>query len=37
MEFKQYTNVHDFALQAEPILAEGEDVYSLFFWRTASD
>ncbi|MEK5037782.1 GNAT family N-acetyltransferase [Sporosarcina sp. FSL K6-3457] len=31
MEFKQYTNVHDFALQAEPILAEREDVYSLFF------
>lgn len=31
MDFKQYTNVHDFALQAEPILAEKEDVYSLFF------
>ncbi|WP_203247202.1 GNAT family N-acetyltransferase [Sporosarcina beigongshangi] len=31
MEFKQYADVHDFALQAEPILTEKEDVYSLFF------
>ncbi|MFJ7934710.1 GNAT family N-acetyltransferase [Sporosarcina sp. NPDC096371] len=30
MEFKQYADVHEFALQVEPILAEGEDVYSLF-------
>ena len=30
MEFRQYADVHDFALQAEPILAEREDVYSLF-------
>ncbi len=31
MEFRQYTAVHDFALQAEPVLAKREDVYSLFF------
>ncbi len=31
MEFKQYADVHDFAVQAEPVLAAGEDVYSLFF------
>ncbi|WP_342505527.1 GNAT family N-acetyltransferase [Sporosarcina sp. FSL K6-2383] len=31
MEFRQYADVHDFALQAEPILTEKEDVYSLFF------
>src|SRR6185437_6542874 len=31
MEFKQYSDVYAFALTAEPILAEGEDVYSLFF------
>lgn len=31
MEFKQYADVYDFALQAEPVLAEREDVYSLFF------
>lgn len=30
MEFKQYSNAHDFAVKAEPILAEREDVYSLF-------
>ena len=31
MEFKQYTNVQEFAGKAEPILLEREDVYSLFF------
>ncbi len=31
MEFRQYADVHEFALKAEPILAEREDVYSLFF------
>ncbi|WP_318614084.1 GNAT family N-acetyltransferase [Sporosarcina sp. YIM B06819] len=31
MEFTPYKDVHEFALQAEPILAEKEDVYSLFF------
>lgn len=31
MEFNQYADVHEFALQAEPILAEREDIYSLFF------
>ncbi|CAM3145722.1 GNAT family N-acetyltransferase [Filibacter tadaridae] len=30
MEFKQYDNVHEFALKAEPILSKREDVYSLF-------
>ncbi|MBE1554284.1 GNAT family N-acetyltransferase [Sporosarcina limicola] len=31
MEFKLYEDVHEFALKAEPILADREDVYSLFF------
>ena len=30
MEFKQFDDVHEFAVKAEPILAKGEDVYSLF-------
>ena len=30
MEFKQYKDVHEFAGKAMPILAEREDVYSLF-------
>lgn len=31
MECKHYTDVHEFALKAEPILTDREDVYSLFF------
>jgi uncharacterized protein len=31
MEFKQYQDVHEFAVKAEPILSKGEDVHSLFF------
>lgn len=31
MEFKLFDNVHEFAVKAEPILEEREDVYSLFF------
>ena len=31
MEFKRYVDVEEFALKAEPILGEREDVYSLFF------
>ena len=31
MEFKLFDDVHEFAVKAEPILIEQEDVYSLFF------
>ena len=31
MEFKRFEDVHKFAANAEPILLEREDVYSLFF------
>jgi uncharacterized protein len=31
MELKQFEDVNEFALRAEPILSKGEDVYSLFF------
>lgn len=31
MDFKRFEDVHEFAEKAEPILVEGEDVYSLFF------
>ena len=30
MEFKQFEDVHKFAMKVEPILAKGEDVHSLF-------
>ena len=31
MKFNRFENVHEFAEKAEPVLAEREDVYSLFF------
>lgn len=31
MEFKQFEDVHEFSVKAEPILVEREDVHSLFF------
>lgn len=31
MEFKRFTDVHEFAKIAEPVLKANEDVYSLFF------
>lgn len=31
MEFKKFEDVHEFAMKAEPILVDREDVYSLFF------
>lgn len=31
MEFKKFDDVHEFAVKAEPILSEQEDVHSLFF------
>lgn len=31
MEFNKFEDVHEFAVKAEPILAQREDVYSLFF------
>ena len=31
MEFKKFEDVHEFAVKVEPILAEKEDIHSLFF------